>query len=240
MVNYFTYNGVTSESFGVYISGTETFAVPGRDRTTISVPGRNGDLIMDNGRFANVEIRYSCFIRDDFHDRFSDFINYLAQHTSYASLTDTYHPDEMRYGVPELDFTPKTGPINASGLFTVSFNCKPQKYLVDGLVDVIYTNIGDGIDETITNPTLMVARPEIGVFGHGTFYIGSQAITVLEHSYPRMDIDSETQDAHYGAINLNAYLQVNDFPVLLPGSQVVLSDASTIEEIDITPRWWRL
>lgn len=238
--DYFTFDDVKSSDFGVYISGTETFAVPGRSRQMISVPGRNGDLIMDDGRFENVEVRYSCFIREDFRSRFSDFINFLAKYKSYANLEDTYHLEEIREGVPMLAFLPQTGPANASGRFTISFNCKPQRYLVDGLTEVVYDGSGDLIDDSIRNSTDMVALPSIDVYGYGTIHIGTQTLTILQHGSPYMRIDSESQDAHHGAVNLNAYLQADDFPVLEPGLNVISSDDTTITEIDLTPRWWRL
>lgn len=237
MVDYFTFDNVSSADYGVYISGTETFAVPGRARQMISVPGRNGDLIMDDGRYDNVEIRYSCFIKDDFKDHFPDFINFLAQYTSYARLYDTYHPEETRIGVPMLAFLPQTGPANASGRFTISFNCKPQRYLLSGMVETIYSG---EIDDTLTNPTTMIARPEITVYGYGRIMVGNKSITILQHGSPYMVIDSETMDAHYGAVNLNAYLQATEFPTLPPGQTRIVSSGSNFDEIDITPRWWRL
>lgn len=237
MVDYFTFDNVSSASYGVYISGTETFAVPGRARQMVSVPGRNGDLILDDGRFDNVEIRYTCFIKEDFRDRFSDFINFLAQYTAYAKLYDTYHPEETRIGVPMLAFLPQTGPANTSGRFTISFNCKPQRYLVDGMIETIYSG---GIDDTLTNPTNMTARPEIIVYGYGTINVGGQSMTILQHGSPYMVIDSETMDAHYNAVNLNAYLRADDFPVLPPGQTRIVSSGNNFDEIDITPRWWRL
>lgn len=240
MVECFYFDNIASSDFGVYISGTETFAVPGRARQMLSVPGRNGDLILDDGRFENVEIRYSCFIREDFRDKFSEFINFLAKYKTYARLRDTYHPEELMFGVPILAFLPQTGPANASGRFTISFNCKPQRYLLDGMVEEVIQATGASISGSLTNPTDMIARPLMYVYGYGTFTIGSQSVTVLQHGSPYMIIDSETMDARYGAVNLNAYLQVDDFPTIPPGTVSISSDGTTITEIDITPRWWHL
>lgn len=59
MINSFTFNGVSSETIGLYVGGQNTFGAPQRDVTKISIPGRNGDLVRDNGKFLNSEISYN-------------------------------------------------------------------------------------------------------------------------------------------------------------------------------------
>ena len=46
----FTFDGVNSERFGLWISGAGTYDTPERDVALVSVPGRNGDLEFYNGR----------------------------------------------------------------------------------------------------------------------------------------------------------------------------------------------
>ncbi len=244
MVDYFTFGGRSSSTYGIYISGSETFAIPGRDRKMIQVPGRNGDLIMDNGRFENVEIRYRCFYKgNDFYSLWHAFVNgVLASTKTYAELTDTYNPSVVRYGVPILSMNPQMGPNNASSQFTIAFNCKPQQYFIDGLNETTFTASDYTINTSIRNGgAVQTAKPIIKVYGYGPLTIGTQTMQILSHSRPYMVIDSEAQDAYYGGINLNSYLQTSDFPVLEPGvNNAIKTSGGHITRVGITPRWWRI
>lgn len=235
MRDYLSYDGVLSSDFNVFISGSYTYVRPERDKTFQSVPGRSGDLIYDNGRYKNVAIQYPAFIRKDFPDMHEGFANEVLKRTSYKRLYDTYHPDEYRLAIPTGALKPTTGPNNVSGRFTIEFNCKPQRYLISGDEAVKFTASG-----TLTNPTRMESKPIIRVYGYGTIGLGSGTLTIAEHGYPYMDIDCDLMDAHYGAINLNAYLTMsfNEYPTLAPGpNNFVLSG---VDHIEVTPRWYRL
>ena len=58
----FTFNGLDSGDYGIFLTSPPKFALAERDVTTESVPGRNGDLVNDNGRYKNVLVTYKCAI----------------------------------------------------------------------------------------------------------------------------------------------------------------------------------
>ena len=60
----FTFNGRNSSEFGLFITGAAVHDGAAYDYEFVEVPGRNGDLILDNGRFHNIEIRYPAFVVD--------------------------------------------------------------------------------------------------------------------------------------------------------------------------------
>lgn len=121
------------ETYGILVDGADTWPKPARDRTLIHVPGRNGDIIMDNGCWHNVEITYHLLIKDGWKDLFEEFTTWLCSHIGYFRLEDQdRHPDVYRVAEfpgpmdPELWFTTETG------VFDLTFNCKPQQYLITG------------------------------------------------------------------------------------------------------------
>ena len=76
-MNTFTFNGINSGTFGLYIGGQNTFNSPQRDITKVAIPGRNGDLIKDNGRFLNSQIAYNIVIMNNFAENAMAVRNWL-------------------------------------------------------------------------------------------------------------------------------------------------------------------
>ena len=56
------YDGVSSRTYGVYITGEAVYNAPERDVEMITIPGRNGAFALDNGRFENIEVTYRAGI----------------------------------------------------------------------------------------------------------------------------------------------------------------------------------
>ena len=61
-MSYFTYNGRSSEEFGLHIEKKDVFSAPEYDAAFTSIPGRSGDLIISNRRFANIKVSYTVFL----------------------------------------------------------------------------------------------------------------------------------------------------------------------------------
>lgn len=233
MSEYITFNGIKSSDYGVFISGAESFNAPAYALTFQTVPGRNGDLTMDNGRFANLVINYSAFIREGFQTQAKSYINAIMAQPGYKRLVSTYDTTHFRLGAfyRAVDF--ETGPGNRSGKFDLAFNCKPQRFLTSGETAQSFSKSG-----TITNPTKHAALPLLRVYGTGTVTVGGTAVTIKSAgSYT--DIDCELMDCFEGTTNRNNYVTVTDFPKLAPGSNSVTLGTG-ITSVIITPRWWEL
>lgn len=175
------FDGVSSRTYGVYITGEAVYNAPERDVEMITIPGRNGSFALDNGRFENIEVSYPAGIfaetEADFRAAISDFRNFLCSRNGYVRLQDEYNPDEYRMAVYKsgLEVTPA---MLKAGEFEITFDCKPQRWLTSGETEVTIANSGD----TITNPTLFESSPMLEAWGYGTINIGTQEI-ILNQAY---------------------------------------------------------
>lgn len=233
MRNYFTLNGVSSTTYGVYISGQGTFNAPARDYNIIPVPGRNGDLVGPEKRFQNGTLVYPAFIYSNFDTNIADFRNFLLSLVGYHDLTDTYHPNEIRKVLFKGPFDAEVEKKNDAGRFDLEFVCKPQRYLASGNTKTTLTANG-----SITNPTKFASQPLLRVYGTGALGIGSQTVTITQADV-YTDIDCEMMDCFKGTTNKNPYVQLTDhnFPVFEPGVNNI-SLGTGITKVEITPRWW--
>ena len=60
-----TFDGVSSRTYGVYITGEAVYNAPKRSVEMIEIPGRNGSFAFDKGRFENIEVTYPAGIFAD-------------------------------------------------------------------------------------------------------------------------------------------------------------------------------
>lgn len=196
---YFTFDGETSASFGVHITGEGVFNAPKRAVEMINIPARNGAFALDQGYFENIEVTYNASIvaetNADFAAAVSGLRNFLCSRTGYCRLEDDYNPNEYRMAVYKsgLEVTPF---VLKTGEFQITFDCKPQRFLKSGETAVAITS-GD----TITNPTLFEARPMLEVEGYGGIIVNGETINIeqteigeLILSGKKIDVTSITLD----------------------------------------------
>lgn len=113
-----------------------------------NVPGRNGDVFFQDDAFENVVASYDVYATDEYFGAVEAWKNLAAvlYQKGYQKLRDTYDPDHFRKAV-------FNGPIdvenswNTHGRATIEFNCRPERYLVDGATSV-------GSFESATGPVL--------------------------------------------------------------------------------------
>lgn len=237
-MNNFTFNGVDSVSYGLYVSGDKTFNSAEKDYTKVSVPGRNGDLLYFNNRYKNVNLSYRGVVICDYEAHTEEIRSWLLSADGYCRLEDSYHPNEFRMAAfaGPIDFN--TYMLNA-GETTIMFDCKPERWLKSGEQ---WLSIETG-NRIINNPTKFSAKPIIRVYGYGRFVIGNETVEITNpgESSAYIDIDCEIQDCYEGTINQNKYVIIsNNWPVLKPGSNGVTILDSEITKIQIKPRWWTL
>lgn len=142
MRNYFILDGVDSRDFGVYISGQGTFSAPQKAYTFYNIPGRNGALLGNEHRLENINVSYEAFIYTDFDNNMAAFRSFLLSLNGYRRLTDSYHPEEYRMAAFVGPFEPKVQRTNDAGSFTITFSCKPQRWLISG--DTSYLWVAGG------------------------------------------------------------------------------------------------
>lgn len=235
MRNSFIFNGHDSRDYGIWISGNGTYNAPTREYENISIPGRDGDLLGISTRLANVPLVYKCGIVENFDANLAAFRTMLLSTIGYARLTDTYHTDEYRMAVYKGGLEPDMVRSLIAGEFELEFECKPQRYLINGEIAVAVANGG-----SVSNLTSFTARPLIRTVGSGTLTVGDTVITIAANNKSYIDIDSEMMDCYSGSDNCNSLVSfsTNDFPVLPAGTTGVAYTGLT--SVKITPRWWRV
>lgn len=136
------FDGVNlTDEYGVVVSGMGTYATPSRDIELTAISGRNGDIILDQNRFENVTITYPCYISRNFRDRFNSLKAFLMSRKGYCRLEDSYQPDCYRMAVYTAEIVPEMTALNRSGSFELVFNCKPQRYLLNGEEPIEFTAV---------------------------------------------------------------------------------------------------
>lgn len=171
----FTFGGVSSRNYGVYITGEAVYNAPEREVEMITIPGRNGALALDKGRFENIEVTYPAGIyadnETDFAAAISALRNYLCSKTGYVRLSDEYNPNEYRMAVYKSGLEAEPAQLRAAE-FDIVFECQPQRFLTSGETAVTVTSGG-----TITNPTPFDSSPLLKLYGYGDIQINSDVIT---------------------------------------------------------------
>lgn len=264
------FNGKSLADFGVHVNGTDVFNGPEKDVENVEVPGRNGDLHIFNGRYKNVELKYHAFIgggnfpnptnrkkdpdpnylkyvsagtlskldpeKEDFKLHVRSLRQHLYKSDGYCRLEDTYHDDEYRRAMYKGPFTTEAIMLQA-GEFDLTFDADPRRFLKSG--EQVTTLTSNSI---LYNPTDYTSKPLVRVYGKGSLTIGDVIITVIStYNKSYMDIDCEIQDAYYGDINCNPYINLVDgaFFELKPFDNAVTLGTG-ITKVEIIPNWWIL
>ena len=104
-----------------------------------NIPGRNGDIFFQSDAYENVIQPYEVYIGDETYGAqldWTEFAKYLYL-DGYQELKDTYDPDHFRKAV-------FNGPVevenswNKFGRATLEFNCRPERFRVDGTTPITY------------------------------------------------------------------------------------------------------
>ena len=236
-INSITFNGQNSLDYGLYVSGNQTFNSAEKDYSKVSVPGRSGDLLVFNKRYKNVNVNYDAILIENYEENAERVRSWLLSADGYCRLEDTYHPNEFR-------IASFSGPINfdtkmlEAGETTLTFDCKPQRWLKSGEQKIIVTPDNN---RSILNPTLFESKPLIRIYGTGQIFIGTGDITINADGSEYVDIDCDIMDCYEGLVNRNGNVTISKWPEFTPGNNsIVFSSDSNITKVCITPRWWTL
>ena len=126
--------GRSISDWGLKVSDANVFDSPVRSQEEIVVPGRNGTLIIDNGSWKNIDITYTCYFeKSNFDKSLADFQSYLGKLKGYQRIEDTIRLGEYRLAnLSEMVSIKRDGAGYHSGVFDITFNCKPQRFLKSG------------------------------------------------------------------------------------------------------------
>ena len=232
-----TFGGKSFSDFNVFWDGSKVFVKPQKNYNTYDIPGRNGALTASRKYFGNVTVSFNCFIRQNFKKNYSQLMDYLNSFDGYQRLETTTEPDVYRMALFHSAVDPSTGAFNHYGQFTLSFDCMPQQFLKIGENAVDIAKDGE---QVLFNPTYQTARPLIKVDGVGSFTVNGSQVVVTENNgntYIDCDIMDCYETVNNQLVNRNPDVSMEDFPVLIPGENVITTFRCSLE---IVPRWWRV
>lgn len=236
-----SWDGRSSDDLHVIVEHHPFFMIPERKMEVISVPGRNGDIIITQDAYENVEQEYDLALiglEETLPQTVRAVMEWLMRPAGYARLEDSYNPDVHRlaYYRGAVDVENR---FNTLGRATVTFVCKPQRFLNSGERPISAFN-----GMKLTNPAVYTAKPLIAVKGAGeaVLTVGDSEVTISDiGTGGEIDIDCESMSAFYGTTNLNGAISINgEFPVLKAGDTEITWTGSGVTGVTITPRWWTL
>lgn len=131
----FTFNGHSSEEFGIRIERFPDLNRSERKYRSASVAGRNGNIYQMQNAWEEVVVSYQIFAGERAAGAavtdFTDIVEWLNSADDYAVLTDTYDPAHYRLAV-FVDELEVESEWHTFGKATVKFRCRPQRYLTKG------------------------------------------------------------------------------------------------------------
>lgn len=134
--NTFTFNGHSSDEFGIRIERKPDLNRSGRKYKSATVTGRNGNIYQLQDAWDEVTVAYHIYAggrdKGDVLPAFTDIMEWLNSADDYAVLTDTYDPEHYRLAV-FVDSTDIESQWYTIGEATIKFRCQPQRYLAQGV-----------------------------------------------------------------------------------------------------------
>lgn len=159
----FTWNGHSSDEFGIRIERKPDLSRSARKFKSASVAGRNGNIYQLQNAWEEVVVSYDIFAggkeKGDAITDFTAIMEWLNSADDYAVLSDSYDPSHYRLAV-FVDAVDIESQWYTIGQATVKFRCRPQRYIVQSDIAV-----QDG--DTVTNTTNHTALPIITLAGSG-------------------------------------------------------------------------
>lgn len=233
------FNNKSSNDFGIEIESCPEYISPEKDYEIIHIPGKNGDVLIDKGSYKNIERTYDVTFgadRNTFTRKANSVIEWLHSSSGYTVLEDSYEPEYYRLAMYK-EVCSIENLLEQAGKFTITFNCKPQRYLKTGDKALMITE-----SSNIYNQTGFASLPIITINGSGNvrLMIGKYMVLLTMEVGKPVTIDSEIQDVYSGAINQNGIVTMpNGFPKLVAGNNLI-SISESITSLEVIPKWWTL
>lgn len=261
---------ISSDTLGVVVERYPSRVLPERKQGVFEVIGRNGDIVDVYGgtyrqSFRNFTLNYEVYINaetDGLEKKAREVALWLYNSPSlgyaergYIELQDSYETDCYREGY-------FIGPVDVEstlarfGRCTISFSCKPQKFLLSGRTPVLLDS-GVPATYTFTNPTIIGSMKGWASHPYIEFHnlTGNISILFNQTDYYFLDvniqgpgdyiIDTENESVKGPNGYDNTILQpygTYEMPVLYDEINIANSGLGSTYDADsfVLPRWWML
>ena len=249
MINFFRYNGVSSKDMGLYITKYDVYSVPAKRSVVETIPGRDGDLIIENGTYANKKIVYtvafSTFLSEGKVERniTKRIKEWLYSTFGYCDLEDSYNPAYYREAVIYEELAIEELITGAVDELKITFYCKPYMY-----AKKYPTFESRGGTFEIYNPYKYSALPSIKVTSTGcpippVLKINNEIFSTNPSGGQTMIIDSEKRTiveiTTVGTEGLSTHMihSKGKFPQLSPYRNIIQWETHGSERLEIQTRW---
>lgn len=249
----FEYNGISTKDLNLVVQFIPTYDYPEKEYSTVHIPGRNGDLVLDKGSYRNIEKTYSIASifpsGKTFYDCAREIVDWLTSASGYAILKDSYENEYYRKAIYKNDGS-LTNYYDTATVLNVTFECKPQRYRIDG-DDPVESNT-DTVE--LPNPgkcesnllisftPVLNSTVEIYINNTKTFEFGpiedSEDIGVYTIDFENLECykGSDTKEKN---ANSKLTLCTGSFPVIDKNlSEITVRFTNKSGKVSVTPRWW--
>lgn len=229
MKGYFTWNGVKSTMYGLYVTEQPDIIVPAERATFKSVAARSGSLTILEAPdvYDDFILAIECTVSDlsKIHE-----IGGWLRGSGQLELPDHPGGHYIARVVNQIEFAKvMRGRTNRS--FTVTFRCHPFWH-ADGVPDIVQTVS----TFSVTNPGNIPSEPVITIEGNGDIsLVVGLTIIDLEGVEGSITIDTPLMEAYNETESLNEKM-VGDFPTIPPGD-VWISTNGNVIRVTVKPNW---
>lgn len=218
-----------------YIAEAPSLIRPARKIKVVSIAGSNREHVEFENAWESYDQPYTMFVADGTDDYVNNALYEVARvlyQKGQKELIDDYEPDFYRLAYFQ-------GPFNIEnrrtvlGKFTVSFRCRPERYLIAGKEPI---SVVSGM--TLNNPTPYNAKPLVHIEGHGngTVTVAGTTIEVIDiEDY--INVDSDKLDVYRNpAENMNNHM--GGFFPEIPSGDYTVTFTGGITGVTITPNYY--
>lgn len=266
-----TFDGRQSSAYGIVVEHFPDYTMPKPDYEIIHVPGKNGDIIIDKGSFQNIERKYEVALANDplatgakkFNELITRLGEWLYPTVGYGRLSDDYDSTHFYMASFQNGLSIKNIE-NYGARATVSFNCKPFRYLNIGEQSISYSTSPSTLNNNVTAfhsmPLLKLkihaksTETNLTVAGISVKINTTKILDRLTGVDRIVTLDCELQDFYYeptsgDVINLNDCIKTpQGFPKLLgrtdyiitPQANVITFNTTYISKVEVTPKWYTI
>lgn len=230
------FGGEASDDYGMVVAEAPAFDRPIRKQNVFNVPGRNGAIILPQDAFEDTARSYNVWLTKEAGTDLAAAVDavsaWLMSKTGYQRLEDSFEPDVFRlaYFSGSPTFTNK---LMQYGETTLTFNCRPERFLKAGEQSVDVTS-----PLTIYNPTRFNAKPLIHIEGSGTVNIAISGRVMTADVVDYINIDCDALNAYREPYeNKNSEI-AGTFAELVPGDNTINITGATLATL--TPRYFTI
>lgn len=232
----FTFNDIRSKQIGLELQAPLVLSAAEPNVVTTTIPGRNGTLCYYDGSYKNRTLSGDCFILgEDVERKIGEINAWLVRYRGYGRIeldedSEHYMLARSKTGIRSQIIN---GVLNAC---SVSFDCKPQRFLIYGEKAVDVTD-----SKVIYNPTAFPSLPDIIIEGNGDVSISTPLWS--------LSFKDLTGEVRYSSESYIAYNKHNEIfnnntivsgDILLNSGKTTFTTTGDVTSVKIIPRWWEI